>query len=113
MPPQRSRSWCDFLTECTARDPKPLPMSKDFSYSKTADFTIFSQFCETGPSSKDFFGPKWDPCRRIFDEAVTHLGGTSPYALTCEYPGFLFLFLCLFVFFLLFNSFKFYFKVTP
>ena len=23
-----------FLTECTAGDPKPLPMSKDFSYSK-------------------------------------------------------------------------------
>ena len=39
-----------------------------------------------GPSSKDFFGPKWDPWLRIFGEKVTHLGGTSLYALKCEYP---------------------------
>ena len=39
-----------------------------------------------GPSSKEFFGPKWDPRLRIFGKKVTHLGGTSPYALTCEYP---------------------------
>ena len=61
-----------FLTECAARGPKPLPMSKDFSHStrlirqffryffksrpiskgfstsKTADFTIFSQFLWNG-----------------------------------------------------------------
>ena len=39
-----------------------------------------------GPSSKDFFEQNGDPCLRIFAEKVTHLGGTSPYALTCEYP---------------------------
>ena len=32
------------------------------------------------------FWPKWDPCLRIFGEKVTRLGGTSLYALTCEYP---------------------------
>ena len=50
-----------------------------------ADFTIFRDFCEMGPSSKDFLS-KMDPCLRIFAEKVTHLGCTSPYALTCEYP---------------------------
>ena len=35
---------------------KSGPISKGFSTSETADFTIFSQFfCEMGPSSKDLF----------------------------------------------------------
>ena len=34
-----------------------------------------------GPSSKDFFDQNG-----IFGEKVAHLGGTSPYALICEYP---------------------------
>ena len=47
----------------------------------------YYNFREMGPSSKDFFfWPKWDPCPRIFSEKVTHFGGTSPYALRCEYP---------------------------
>ena len=62
------------------------PISKGFFYLKTADFTMFCNFCEMGPSSKDFFWPKWDPCLRSFGKKVTHLDGTSPYALTCEYP---------------------------
>ena len=33
------------------------------------------------------FWTKWDPCLRIFGEKVTHLGSTSPYALTCEYQS--------------------------
>ena len=47
---------------------------------------VFHNFCEMGPSSNNIFLPKWNPCLRIFGEKVTHLGGTSPYALTCEYP---------------------------
>ena len=55
-------------------------ISKGFSASKMADFTIFVKWDlriflnKMGPMSKDFW---WK---------VTHLGGTSPYALTCEYP---------------------------
>ena len=65
---------------------KSGPISKGFSTSKWLILQFFRDFCEMGPSSKDFFGAKWDPCLRIFAEKVTHLGGTSPYALTCEYP---------------------------
>ena len=99
-----------FLMGCVARGLKPLPISKDFSPSKNgwflgffqnfrklgsiskgfstskmADFTIFHKFCEIRPSFKDFFLPKWDLCLRIFDEKVIHLGDTSPYVLTCTY----------------------------
>ena len=60
----------------------------------TADFTFFFRFfffffffCEMGPSSKDFFDQNGTLVRlRIFGEKVTHLGGTSPYVLTCENP---------------------------
>ena len=103
-----------FLTGCATRGLKPLPISKiflpqkrliflffsprnfrksgpiskGFSTSKIVDFTIFCNFCEMGPSSKDFLKSKWDSCLRNF-AFLTHLGGTSPYALTmltCEYP---------------------------
>ena len=39
-----------------------------------------------GPCSKDFFWTKMGPMSKDFGEKVTHLGSTSPYALTCEYP---------------------------
>ena len=57
-----------------------------FFYLKMADFTIFSWFLRNGILFEGFFWPKWDPCLRIFAEKVTHLGGTSLYALTYEYP---------------------------
>ena len=101
-----------FLMKCAAQGLKPLPLSKDFSHSKNGwidSFLKFSQnrdpflrvflpqkwlilqffrkFCEMGHSSKYFFFTKMGPmCLRIFGEKVTHLDGTSPYALTCEYP---------------------------
>ena len=100
-----------FLTGCAARSLKPLPKSKDFSPSKNgwfngffeifanrdpflrvflphwrADFTIFLWFLWTLTLFPGFSWPKFDPCLRIYAEQVTHLGGTSPYALTCEYP---------------------------
>ena len=59
--------------------------SNGFSTSKMADLQFFHNFCEMGPSSKDFF-TKWDPGVRSFGEKVTHLGGTSLYILTFEYP---------------------------
>ena len=101
-----------FLTRCAARGLKPLPISKDFSPSKNswfnsfffsknfrklgaiskgfstskmADFSILAIFVKWDPLLRFFFFlEKWDPCLRIFAEKVTHLGGTSPYALTCE-----------------------------
>ena len=60
-----------------------LPISKDFSTSKTADFTVFffffffRNFREMGPTSKDLFWQKWDPCLRIFWEKLTHFCSTS------------------------------------
>ena len=51
-----------------------------------ADFTIFFAIVLKWDPLLRIFWPKWDPCLRIFAEKVTHLGGTSPYALTCEYP---------------------------
>ena len=48
-------------------------------------FKIFANFEKSGPLSKDFL-TKWDPWLRIPAEKTTHLGGTSPYASTCEYP---------------------------
>ena len=67
-----------FLTGCGARVLKPIPIflpqkrliftvfspkflqigliSKGFSTTQMLDFTIFRNFCEMGPSSKDFFG---------------------------------------------------------
>ena len=51
-----------------------------------ADFTIFSRFLRNGTLFWGFFWPKWDTCLRTFAEKETHLGGTFPYALTCEYP---------------------------
>ena len=95
-----------FWTDCAAQGLKPLPISYDFSQSKSGwidtFFEIFANrypflrvflpqkwlilhsfciFCEMGPSSKDFLWPNWDPCLRIFGQKVTHLGGTSLYAL--------------------------------
>ena len=89
---------------------KPNPYLRDFSPSKNGWFYCFFEifanwhpflrvflpqirpilqdvcyFCEMGPSSI-FFLFKWDQCLRIFGEKVTHLGSTSPYAWTCEYP---------------------------
>ena len=72
-----------FLTECVARGPKPLPISKDFSYSKNgwldSFFFSFRNFCKLRPIYKGFsasktadftiFGGifvKWDPPLRIF-----------------------------------------------
>ena len=93
-----------FLTECAARGLKPLPISngwideffrnfrksrlisKGVSASKTADFAIFSQILWNETLQIGFFWPKWDPCLRIFGEKVTHLGGTSPHALSYELP---------------------------
>ena len=63
------------------------PISKGFLPQKWLILQFFfHNFCEMGPSSKDFFWPKWNLCLRIFCEKVTHLGSTSRYALTCEYP---------------------------
>ena len=64
----------------------PYPYLRCFLPQKRLFLPIFRNFCEMGPSSKDSFWPKWDPCQRILGEKVTHLGSTSPYALTCEYP---------------------------
>ena len=59
--PQKWLIWCFFQNFR-----KSGPISKGFSASKTADFTFFSRnYGEMGPSSKDFFGLKWDPCIRI------------------------------------------------
>ena len=85
-----------FLTGCVARGLKFLPISKDFSPSKNDWFDdffrnfrnsgpilsffflrigwfyfflfcfCFCNFGEMGPSSKDFFWLKCDPCLRIF-----------------------------------------------
>ena len=66
---------------------KMRPISKSFSTSKMADFTIFSQILWNGILLSGFFWPKWDPCLRIFCEKVTpNSGGTSPYALACKHP---------------------------
>ena len=46
---------------------------------------FFHDFCEMGPSSKDFFDQHGTQVLRIFGENVTHLGSTSLYALACEY----------------------------
>ena len=85
----------------TAQGPKPLHMSKDFSHSKNSWLDSFLKFLQIETHFYRFFLPlkfvkwdppvwifwsKWDSCLRIFGEKVTHLGGTSPYALTCEYP---------------------------
>ena len=60
---------------------------KGFFASKMADFTIFfSQFSWNGTLFLGFFGLKWDPCLRIFGEKLTHLDGTSLYALTYQRP---------------------------
>ena len=90
----------------------PYPYLRIFLPQKTADLKLFFEiFANRDPFLRVFlpqndwfyhffaifakwdpllriFWPKWDPCLRIFAEKVTHLGGTSPYALTCEYhPG--------------------------
>ena len=72
-----------FLTGCAAQGLKPL-ISKGFSTLKMADFTSFSQLFVKWDPLLRIFWPKWNPCLRIFSEKVTHLGSTSPYALTCE-----------------------------
>ena len=57
-------------------------ISKGFSTSKMAYFTIiFVTFVKWDPLLRIFW-PKWDPCSRNFGEKVTHLGNTSLY---CEY----------------------------
>ena len=96
-----------FLMGCAARGLKALPICKDFSPSKNGWFNIFLkifanwepflrvllsqkrlifqfvlQFWWNGTSSLDFL-TKMGPCLRMFDEKLTDLGGTSPYALTC------------------------------
>ena len=45
---------------------KSRPISKNFSASKMADFTIFCKFCEMGPSSKDFLLTKMKPMSKDF-----------------------------------------------
>ena len=49
-------------------------------------YHFFAIFAKWDPLLRIFFWPKWDPCLRILAEKVTHLGGTSPYGLSCEYP---------------------------
>ena len=98
---------------CVARGLKPLSISKDFApppqkwlicflfcfvfeffairdpflRSFLADFTIFCNFAIVKwDHLLRIFWAKWDPCLKIFGEKVTHLGGTSLYALRCEYP---------------------------
>ena len=61
---------------------KSRPIPKGFSASKLADSAIFVKW----DCSLRIFSTKMGPCLRIFGEKVTYLGGTSPYALTCEYP---------------------------
>ena len=68
--------WLFFWNFC-----KSGPISKGFSTSNMADFSIL---CEMD-SLLRIFWPKLDPCLRTFSEKVTHLGGTFLYALTCEY----------------------------
>ena len=92
-----------FLTACGVQGLKPLPIwifcpqkwlswlffwnfRMGFLPKKWLICQFFRNFCEMGHSSKIFFGPKLDPYLRIFSEKVTHLGSTSLYALTCEYP---------------------------
>ena len=48
------------------------PISKGFSTTKMADFTIFRNFCDMGPSSKDF---------------LTKMGPISPYEYMWLLPG--------------------------
>ena len=88
----------------------PYPHFRIFLPQKMADLTVFTKFLQIGthfqgvflPQNGWFFfffieifvkwdpllrifWPKLDPCLRIFGEKVTHLSGTSPYALTCAY----------------------------
>ena len=79
--PQKTADLTVFLEFFANRD----PFLMIFLPQKWLILQFFHDFGETGPSSKDFL-TKWDPCPRIFGEKVTHLGGTSPFALTCEYP---------------------------
>ena len=105
-----SKFWMGGGTQmCVARGLKPQPISKDFSQNKPWFDHFFNFFCKLGPISKGFLPQKWlilqffailvkwdplsrislikmGPCLRIFDEKLTHLGSTSLYALTCEYP---------------------------
>ena len=99
-----------FLTGCAAKGLTPLAISKDFSPSKNGRFDCFLEICKNcdsflrgfhlknswfwkffaifikwDPLLRNFW-QKWDPNLRIFCEKLTHLGGTSPYSLTCEYP---------------------------
>ena len=77
---------------------------------KAADFKVFFRnFHKSGPFLRGILPQKWlllqsfgnfvkwdalvrifftkmEPMSRIFGEKVTHLGSTSLYALTCEYP---------------------------
>ena len=87
----------------------PYPYLRIFLPQKTADLKLFFEiFANRSPFLRVFLPQngwfyhffaifaKWDPLLRIFlikmgpmskdFSKVTHLGGTSPYALTCEYP---------------------------
>ena len=67
-----------FWWGCATRGLKLLPIFKDFSTSKTADFTIFFAIFM-----------KWDPLLRIVLTKMgpmTHLCSTSPYALHVSTP---------------------------
>ena len=48
-------------------------------------YKVFTILVKWDPLVRIFW-PKWNLCLRILGEKVTHLGSTSPYALTCEYP---------------------------
>ena len=110
LPPPPGGTQIIFLAGCAAQGLKPLPLCKDFSppkndwfdcfseifanwdpflrvfTSKTAGFSIFFTILVIWDPLLRIFWPKLNLCLRIFGEKVTHLGSTSPYALTSEYP---------------------------
>ena len=63
-----------FLTECAARGPKPLPMSKDFSHSKNDWLDIFFllNFRKSRPVSKGFL-----PQKRLIWQYLCEMGLSS------------------------------------
>ena len=75
-----------FLMGYVAYGLKPLPI-----YLKNAWFYFFCFFFSfheiTGTHFKGLVWPKWDPLSKdFFNEKVTHVHGTSPNTLSCEYP---------------------------
>ena len=104
--------WNYFLMGVQSEVLNPYPFLRIFSLKKWLIWQFFQNFCKSEPISKgfflaqkqlillffhcnfgemqtslkDFLKIKMDPCTRNFGEKLTHLGGTSLYALICEYP---------------------------